>query len=59
MIMHVTLFAVVSLAASLIYHALREDDLKVALMTGLRRFGSFLVIAVLFGIGLHFFTRWL
>jgi hypothetical protein len=59
LIEHVLLFALISLIASLVYHALREDRLARALALGFRRFLSFLVIAAMFGVFLQLFTRWL
>lgn len=58
MIAHVIQFMVLSLIASLVYHALRQDCLRTAILTGLRRFASFMVIALLFGILLQLVTRW-
>lgn len=59
MIAHVLQFGAATLAASLVYHALRSEDLGVALRTGLRRYVSFMLLAVGFGVALQLFTRWL
>lgn len=59
MMAHALQFAAATLAASLVYHALRAEDLGAALRTGLRRYMSFLVLAIGFGVGLQLFTRWL
>lgn len=59
MIQHILLFALLSLISSLVYHSLRADCLKTAILVGLRRFLSFLVVALAFGVVLMFFTRWL
>lgn len=59
MIQHALLFGLLSWIASLVYHALRNDDLKGALVAGTRRFLSFYVIAIVAGVGLLYFTRWL
>lgn len=56
---HVLQFAVATLAASLVYHALRAEDLGAAVRAGLRRYVSFLLIAGVFGVALQLFTRWL
>ncbi len=59
MITHFLLFCGITLIASLVYHALRQDDLKAAIGVGLRRFVSFVVVAVVSGVVLLYFTRWL
>ena len=59
MIAHALLFGLISWIASLIYHALRNDDLPGALVAGTRRFLSFYVVAIVVGVGLLYFTRWL
>jgi len=59
MIEHVLLFSVIALISSLVYHSLRAESLRAAIIQGTKRFVSFLVIAVVFGVALHYFTRWL
>jgi hypothetical protein len=59
MTMHALQLAFLMLVSSLVYHALREDDVRHAATVGLRRFGSFAVIVLVAGIALQWFTRWL
>ena len=56
---HIVLFAVIALICSLVYHSLRVDSLQAAVILGLKRFISFFLIAVVFGVALQLFTRWL
>jgi len=56
---HVLLFAVITLISSLVYHSLRVDSLRAAVVLGLKRFVSFFLIAVAFGVALQLFSRWL
>lgn len=59
MTLHAVQLAFVTLVSCLVYHALREDDLRRAAALGMRRFGSFALIVVLAGAILQWFTRWL
>lgn len=59
MMVHVLLFALITLICSLVYHSLRVDSLRAAVRLGLKRFASFSLIALLFGAALQWFTRWL
>lgn len=59
MIAHALLFGLVSWIASLVYHALRNDDVGAAVRAGTRRFLSFYLLAVVVSVGLFYFTRWL
>lgn len=52
-------FAFIALVSSLVYHTLRSDDLRGAILLGARRFVSFFVVALGFGVCLQLFTRWL
>lgn len=56
---HVLLFALIALISSLVYHSLRVDSLKDAVVRGSWRFLQFFLLALVFGAGLLFFTRWL
>ena len=55
---HVLQFLMITLIASLVYHALRVDDLKAAAIAGLKRFASCAVIALIAMILVQIFTRW-
>ncbi|MBL8768288.1 MAG: hypothetical protein JNL94_13015 [Planctomycetes bacterium] len=59
MTIHAVQLAFLMLISCLVYHALREDDVRHAATIGMRRFGSFAVIVVVAGIALQWFTRWL
>lgn len=59
MIQHALLFGLISWIASLVYHALRNDDVLAAVRAGTRRFLSFFVLAIVVSVGLLYFTRWL
>lgn len=59
MIPHVLLFALITLIACLVYYSLRADSLRHAVREGLRRFASFMVLALVFGVALQVLTRWL
>lgn len=56
---HVLQFAFITLISSLAYHALREDSVARATAVGLRRFGSFMLMAGGFGFVLFLIARWL
>lgn len=59
MTLHAVQLAFLTLVSCLVYHALREDDLRHAASLGMRRFGSFAIIVVIAGAALQWFTRWL
>jgi len=59
MIEHALLLALIALISSLVYHALRTDSVRDAIVLGTRRFLSFMLIAVVFGVCLQLFTAWL
>ena len=58
MIAHAVQFLVISWIASLVYHGLRSDCVKSAAIAGTKRFFSFCLLAVAFGVLLQLFTRW-
>jgi hypothetical protein len=57
-IAHVVQFLVLSWIASLVYHGLRNDSVRDAAVAGTRRFVSFGILALGFGVALQLFTRW-
>lgn len=58
MIAHVAQFLFITLIASLVYHALRVEDVKAAAIAGLKRFGSCLLLTAIGAVILQLFTRW-
>ncbi len=54
---HVLLFAVISLIVSLVYNALRQDDLKVAVTLGLKRFVYFMIAGLILAVSTYFLVR--
>lgn len=58
MIAHVAQFLFITLVASLVYHALRVEDVKSAAIAGFKRFGSCLVLTLIGAAILQLFTRW-
>ncbi len=59
MIAHAVLFGLISWIASVVYHALRNDDVTRAVVAGTKRFASFYLLALVLSVGVFFFTRWL
>lgn len=55
---HIAQFLIITLIASLVYHALRVDDLKAAALAGMKRFASCVVIASIAMFLVQLFTRW-
>lgn len=51
---HILLFAVISLIVSLVYNALRQDDLKAAVILGLKRFIYFMIAGLILAVGTYF-----
>jgi hypothetical protein len=58
MIPHLLLFLLLALISSLVYHALRVENVRDAAVAGLKRFLSCVVITVIGSIVLQLFTRW-
>lgn len=56
---HVLQYIFISLIASLVYHALRVEDVRAAAIAGFKRFVSCLVLAIGFGIVLELATLWI
>jgi hypothetical protein len=53
---HFILFALVSLLVALVYSGLRQNDLKVIILLGLKRFFIFMGASAVFAVVVYFFA---
>ena len=53
---HFGLFVILSLLVSLVYSGLRQEDLKVIVRLGLKRFLFFMAAGLVFGTAVYFFA---